>query len=191
MNSTWTFVHVDQGWHGPAVHSVHARVDPGRRRRCQPRGAVRGCRATDRSHDACARRAHRGARDPGPGRARPDRRPHPDRRRCRRRRSWVPGSSRRLPGSVCRASSSAGWWSTSSSTWRSARSPSSAISSISCSARTHGIWRCSAVTRSIRKPRRAGEQTFFVGLFLLLIGVLWLLFMALGAVWQFLTTTTI
>ena len=36
-----------------------------------------------------------------------------------------------------------------------------------------------------------GEQTFFLGLFLLLIGLAWLLFTALGAVWQFLTTTTI
>ena len=38
-------------------------------------------------------------------------------------------------------------------------------------------------------PRR--EQTFFVGLFALVIGLVWLLAMALGAVWQFLTTTTI
>ena len=36
-----------------------------------------------------------------------------------------------------------------------------------------------------------GEQTFFVGLFLLLAGLVWLLLSALGAVWQFLTTTTI
>jgi hypothetical protein len=35
------------------------------------------------------------------------------------------------------------------------------------------------------------EQSFFVGLFVLLIGLAWLLLMALGAVWQFLTTTTI
>jgi hypothetical protein len=36
-----------------------------------------------------------------------------------------------------------------------------------------------------------GEQTFFVGLFVLLVGLVWLLWMALGAVWHFLTTTTI
>lgn len=35
------------------------------------------------------------------------------------------------------------------------------------------------------------EQTFFVGLFVLLVGFVWLLVVALGAVWQFLTTTTI
>lgn len=36
-----------------------------------------------------------------------------------------------------------------------------------------------------------GEQTFFVGVFVLLIGLVWLLLMAIGAAWQFLTTTTI
>ena len=36
-----------------------------------------------------------------------------------------------------------------------------------------------------------GEQTFFVGLFVLLVGLVWLLWIALGAAWQFLTTTTI
>ena len=35
------------------------------------------------------------------------------------------------------------------------------------------------------------EQSFFVGLFVLLVGLAWLLLMAIGAVWQFLTTTTI
>jgi hypothetical protein len=35
------------------------------------------------------------------------------------------------------------------------------------------------------------EQTFFLGLFALLVGLAWLLLLALGAVWQFLTTTTI
>ena len=36
-----------------------------------------------------------------------------------------------------------------------------------------------------------GEQSFLVGLALLLVGVVWLILTALGAVWQFLTTTTI
>ena len=36
-----------------------------------------------------------------------------------------------------------------------------------------------------------GEQTFFVGLFLVLVGMVWLILQAMGAVWQFLTTTTI
>ena len=36
-----------------------------------------------------------------------------------------------------------------------------------------------------------GEQTFLLGLLLLLVGVVWLILTALGAVWQFLTTTTI
>jgi len=36
-----------------------------------------------------------------------------------------------------------------------------------------------------------GEQTFFVGLFLLLVGLAWLILQAVGAVLQFLTTTTI
>ena len=36
-----------------------------------------------------------------------------------------------------------------------------------------------------------GEQAFFVGLFVLLVGLDWLLLMAVGAVWEFLTTTTI
>jgi hypothetical protein len=35
------------------------------------------------------------------------------------------------------------------------------------------------------------EQTFFLGLFALLVGLAWLLLLAIGAVWQFLTTTTI
>jgi hypothetical protein len=34
-----------------------------------------------------------------------------------------------------------------------------------------------------------GEQTFFVGLLLLLLGIAWLILTAVGAVWQFLTTT--
>ena len=37
--------------------------------------------------------------------------------------------------------------------------------------------------------RRAGEQAFFVGLFLLLVGLIWLTVMAVAAVWDFLTTT--
>jgi Domain of unknown function (DUF4112) len=36
-----------------------------------------------------------------------------------------------------------------------------------------------------------GEQAFFVGLFLLLVGLIWLTVMAVGAVWEFLTTTRI
>ena len=36
-----------------------------------------------------------------------------------------------------------------------------------------------------------GEQTFLVGLVLLLVGIVWLILTAIGAVWQFLTTTTI
>ena len=36
-----------------------------------------------------------------------------------------------------------------------------------------------------------GEQTLFVGLFLVLVGLAWLILQAVGAVWQFLTTTTI
>ena len=36
-----------------------------------------------------------------------------------------------------------------------------------------------------------GEQRFLLGLILLLVGLAWLLLTALGAVWQFLTTTTI
>lgn len=36
-----------------------------------------------------------------------------------------------------------------------------------------------------------GEQTFFVGLLLLLVGIAWLILTAIGAVWQFLTTTVI
>ena len=36
-----------------------------------------------------------------------------------------------------------------------------------------------------------GEQSFLVGLALLLVGVVWLILTALGAVWQFLTTTAI
>lgn len=36
-----------------------------------------------------------------------------------------------------------------------------------------------------------GEQTFFVGLLLVLVGIAWLILMAVGAVWQFLTTTTV
>jgi hypothetical protein len=36
-----------------------------------------------------------------------------------------------------------------------------------------------------------GQQTFFVGLLLLLVGIAWLILMAVGAVWQFLTTTTV
>jgi hypothetical protein len=36
-----------------------------------------------------------------------------------------------------------------------------------------------------------GEQAFLVGLLLLLVGIAWLILMAVGAVWQFLTTTTI
>jgi hypothetical protein len=35
------------------------------------------------------------------------------------------------------------------------------------------------------------DQTFFLGLVLLLVGLAWLLFTALGAIWQFLTTTSI
>jgi hypothetical protein len=35
------------------------------------------------------------------------------------------------------------------------------------------------------------EQAFFVGLLLLLVGVVWLVVTAIGAVWQFLTTTTL
>jgi hypothetical protein len=35
------------------------------------------------------------------------------------------------------------------------------------------------------------EQAFFVGLVLLLVGVIWLVVTAIGAVWQFLTTTTL
>jgi hypothetical protein len=36
-----------------------------------------------------------------------------------------------------------------------------------------------------------GEQTFLVGLVLLLVGIVWLILTAIGAVWQFLTTTTV
>jgi hypothetical protein len=36
-----------------------------------------------------------------------------------------------------------------------------------------------------------GEQTFLVGLVLLLVGIAWLILTAIGAVWQFLTTTTV
>jgi hypothetical protein len=36
-----------------------------------------------------------------------------------------------------------------------------------------------------------GDQAFFVGLALFLAGIVWLLVTAIGAVWQFLTTTTI
>jgi hypothetical protein len=36
-----------------------------------------------------------------------------------------------------------------------------------------------------------GEQTFFVGLLLLLLGIAWLILTAVGAIWQFLTTTAI
>ena len=36
-----------------------------------------------------------------------------------------------------------------------------------------------------------GEQAFFVGLVLLLVGLVWLLLTAIGAIWQFLTTTTL
>jgi hypothetical protein len=36
-----------------------------------------------------------------------------------------------------------------------------------------------------------GDQAFFLGLLVLLVGLAWLLLMAVGAVWQFLTTTTI
>ena len=36
-----------------------------------------------------------------------------------------------------------------------------------------------------------GEQAFFVGLLLVLVGLAWLLLLAVGAVWQFLTTTAI
>jgi hypothetical protein len=36
-----------------------------------------------------------------------------------------------------------------------------------------------------------GEQAFFAGLLLVLVGIAWLLLLALGAVWQFLTTTVI
>ena len=36
-----------------------------------------------------------------------------------------------------------------------------------------------------------GDQAFFVGLLLLLVGAVWLLLTAIGAVWQFLTTTVI
>ncbi len=36
-----------------------------------------------------------------------------------------------------------------------------------------------------------GEQAFVFGLVLLLVGIVWLLVVAVGAVWQFLTTTTI
>jgi hypothetical protein len=36
-----------------------------------------------------------------------------------------------------------------------------------------------------------GDQAFLVGLALLVAGIVWLLVVALGAVWQFLTTTTI
>jgi hypothetical protein len=34
-----------------------------------------------------------------------------------------------------------------------------------------------------------GEQAFFLGLFLLLVGIIWLTVKAVGAVWDFLTTT--
>ena len=36
-----------------------------------------------------------------------------------------------------------------------------------------------------------GEQAFFAGLLLVLVGIAWLLLLAIGAVWQFLTTTVI
>jgi hypothetical protein len=36
-----------------------------------------------------------------------------------------------------------------------------------------------------------GQQTFFVGLLLLLVGIAWLILMAVGAAWQFVTTTTV
>ena len=36
-----------------------------------------------------------------------------------------------------------------------------------------------------------GEQAFFAGLLLVLVGLAWLLLLAAGAVWQFLTTTVI
>jgi hypothetical protein len=36
-----------------------------------------------------------------------------------------------------------------------------------------------------------GEQAFFAGLLLVLVGLAWLLLLAIGAVWQFLTTTVI
>jgi hypothetical protein len=36
-----------------------------------------------------------------------------------------------------------------------------------------------------------GEQTFLVGLVLLLVGITWLILTVIGAVWQFLTTTVI
>ena len=36
-----------------------------------------------------------------------------------------------------------------------------------------------------------GDQAFFVGVVLLLVGIVWLLLAVLGAVWQFLTTTVV
>lgn len=36
-----------------------------------------------------------------------------------------------------------------------------------------------------------GEQAFFAGLLLLLVGLVWLLLTAIGAIWHFLTTTTL
>jgi len=36
-----------------------------------------------------------------------------------------------------------------------------------------------------------GDQAFFVGVVLLLVGVVWLMLTAIGAVWQFLTTTVV
>lgn len=36
-----------------------------------------------------------------------------------------------------------------------------------------------------------GQQAFFAGLLLLLVGLVWLLLTAIGAIWHFLTTTTL
>ena len=36
-----------------------------------------------------------------------------------------------------------------------------------------------------------GEQAFFIGLLLLLVGLIWMTVMAIGAIWEFLTTTII
>ena len=192
--STWTSVHARRaGIARSPVHSVRWTV------RSQARSSGPAA-LSDFARPSSGSVASRTPLDelftvPGTGiarRPRPDHRPDPGRRRRDRRGRRRRGSSSRRPGSASRAvvlGPDGG---------EPARRPGRSALIPFIGDMFDFVFRSNAreprpVPPSRPRPGRLDtrQQAFFVGLVLLLLGVIWLTLMAVGAVWQLPATTTL